>query len=416
MRKKEYVQKAKNAILNRVRFHAPILHSDKIEAGVLARSGINPQLPIFKFEKPLTNLLAQAFLLALNEENFNLVLSTSALENLPKRRRSKTEMQKLLEKSVVFSPQTSSKTLLEMINKLNINYASSSNYNLANKEKFFKVDDKILNPNFDEFTLKSTEVIDNFFIQYCEFSLNGNNFFVKVQNKNVFRKSVVLELNLPLAKGYYFFKRLPKAILIENLMTKQKMYLNFLCRNAKFSFSNVDGLENSIYSCINAKITLNLDGGQENFVFFNFGEGTFLPKNCAQIEKLMQISKCECFKTFNLRVLTKNPKFDYLFNKTLPKRIWINWTNGTADQLLEQKYITYKRLFMQDEKKIKLKNFKEIGVRELGIFNGKYYKKILVMQGDECFMRVGKTLFYNVDGITNKSLQSSEPIAVCFGT
>lgn len=415
MRKKEYIEKAKTAILNRVRFHAPILHSDKIEAGVLARSGINPQLPIFKFEKPLSKALARAFSLALQEENFNLVICAEALNAATKKAKPRKLYANLLNRAVVFQPQSSSKMLLEMINKLNINYPSASNYNVANKEKFFKVGGKILNPRFEDFALVGTDVIDNCLVQYCEFALNGDNFFVKVQNKESFSKPLTLELNLPLAKGYYFFKRLTRAIMIENLMTKQKLFLNFLCRNAKFSFSNVDGLENSIYSCVNAKLTLNLKPGEETFVFFNFGQGQFVPKNSAQVVRLVQLSKNECYKTFNVRVLTKNPKFDLLFNKTLPQRIWVDWMNGENNEQLQQRYISYKKLFVRGDAKFRLVNFKEIGLRELGIFNGKYYKKIVVLQGNEQFMRVGKTFFYNVDGITNKSLQSTNPIAVCFG-
>ena len=80
-----------------------------------------------------------------------------------------------------------------------------------------------------------------------------------------------------------------------------------------------------------------------------------------------------------------------------------------------QKYLLLKKLFVRGTKELSLVNFKEVGLRELEIFNGKCYKKIVVVSGQEKFLRVGRTFFWNVSGITNCSLKNSEPMAVCFG-
>ena len=108
---------------------------------------------------------------------------------------------------VIYSQQNSPVNFVEMINKLNINYQSSSNYNLVYKDKFFKINNQILNPSYKEFILRQNLVYDEVWVEYNEFVLNGNNFFVKFTNKSNKEKKLSLELNIPLKKGYYYFKK-----------------------------------------------------------------------------------------------------------------------------------------------------------------------------------------------------------------
>lgn len=409
MRNKEYIEKAKETILNRVRFHAPVVYDDQIDKSVLFANGIDISKPIFKFDKVLTKKLVKAFELAQKEEDFNLVLSYSSLGNLG------GNALKQLKTFTYYSKETSPVSLVEMINKLNINYQASSNYNLVFKEKFFKVNKQILNPHFENFCLKQTSVIDDIFVDYNEFVLNGTNFFVNLQNKTKDKKKVAIELNIPLQKGYYYFKKLPNSVLIENLLTKEKIYLNFVCRNAKFSFSNVDGLENSVFCCINVKINFNLEKQEEKFVFFNLGDAKFALKYLNDIKKFQLLARNKSCEIFNVQVKTKNAKFDNFFNKVLPQKIWINWLNGEVDLKWEEKYLTLKKMFIKGVQNYSFVPFKEIGLKELGIFNGEYYKKIIVVSGNEKFLKVGKTFFYNINGVTNHSLKSKEPICLSFG-
>ena len=44
---------AKQSIVNRVKYHAPIVYDDNIDRRVLFENGIDINLPIFKFEKKL---------------------------------------------------------------------------------------------------------------------------------------------------------------------------------------------------------------------------------------------------------------------------------------------------------------------------------------------------------------------------
>ncbi len=409
MKKKECVEKAKMAILNRVRFHAPVVYDDNIDLKLLQTFGVDVSVPIFKFDKGLNCILLSAFALAQKEEKFNVLMCEEGLGKLKKKAIKK------IENLVLYDLYSCPAKFIEMTNKLNINYASSSNYNVVFKDKFFKVQNQILNPSYDEFCLRQTTLVDSFFVDYQEFVLNGNNVLVKVQNKAKQQKEVTLELNVPLERGYYLFKKMQKSVLIESLQTRKRMFLNFLCKNAKFSFSNVDGLENSVFCCINVKVKLSLLPEEEQFVFFNLGEEKFSFAGLKEILHFKQLSRQKSCEIFNLQVKTKNPKFDFFFNRTLPQKIWLNWLNGEENLPLEQKYVNLKRLFIKGVQEISLVNFREIGLRELGIFNGQYYKKILVVKGEEKFLRVGRTFFYNINGITNRSLGSEEPMTVCFG-
>ena len=409
MNKKDYIEKAKSTILNRVRFHAPVVYDDNIDKTTLFVNGVDLDKPIFKFDKMLNKRLLKAFELAQKEEQFNLLLSTFSLGKIKER-----EL-KPLKNCVLYSPQSSPVLFVEMVNKLNINYQSSSNYNLVFKDKFFKINGQILNPNFDDFELKQVLDLEGFAVDYREFVLNGNNYFVRFENKSNMNKKLNLELNIPLAKGYYYIKQQNKFVLIENLLTKEKLYLNFSCRNSKFSFSNVDGLENSIYSCVNLKVTINLKPKQKNFAFFNFGNSKVQFKTLSEFEYFEMLAKVKCCEIFNIRVKTKNQDFDQFFNVVLPKKIWINWLNNEIDQEKEEKYVVLKRLFVKGSKELSFVNFQKIGLKEIGVFNGEYYKKILIVDGCQKFLQVGTTFFHNINGITQCSLKSREPICLCFG-
>ena len=400
MKNKNYIEKAKQLILNRVRFHAPVVYDDNIDFDILARFGVDVNLPVFKFDKTLSKNLAKAFSLAKKEENFNLLVSDKSAN-------------KFCPKDALLYSQTSSLEFLKAINKLNINYSSSTNFNPVFQDKFFKVDGQILNPQFDDFKLKKVAAFEKIYIDYTEFVLNGSNFYLKVKNMGKNLQKVDIELNIPLIKGYYFFKRFNRSVLIENLLTKQKLFLNFICPNAKFSFSCVDGLENSVFSCINVRASLNVE--EESFVFFNFGTQKFNLKNERMVVAFKNLAEKKVCEIFNVQVKTKNAKFDYFFNKTLPQKIWINWLNGENDKTLEEKYISLKRIFVRGEKDFDLVNFKEIGLKELGIFNGEYYKKILFLSGKDKFLRVGRTFFYNIHRLNFSAIKSNEPLSVCFG-
>lgn len=408
MTKKEYIERAKNCILNRIRFHAPVTYDTDIDRRVLFENGIDANYPIFKFDKVLDKKLLKAFLLAKSEEKFNLLLSSNSVKNINEKKLKTLD-------AIVYSPIFSSARYIEMINKLNINYFSSTNYDLIFKDKFVKLNGEILNPKFDDFELVFDKIEDKVKTDYFEFVLNGTNFFAQFENFSDQEKNVEFELNLPLKKAYYYFKKSKKYVLIENLLTKESFFFNFICKNAKFSFSNVDGLENSVFCCINVKVAFKILPKEKKFVFFNFGNSAFSLNSLEEILALKKLAKQKVCEIFDVKVKTKNHDFDQYFNFNLPKKIWVNWLNFSSDESLENKYIAYRRLFVKGKDEKTIVCFKEIGLLELGIFNGQYYKKILIINSQDKFLKVGRTMFFNLEKITNVSLKSKEPISLSFG-
>lgn len=408
MRKKEYIQRAKNLILNRVKFHSPVVFNSNIDRDILKNNGIDTNLPIFKFEKKLTKRLLKAFILAQKEEKFNIVFSYDSIGKM-----SENKLKKL-KNYLVYSKYSSSR-FIENLDKMNINYQSFSNFNTKFQQKYFTVNDKVLNANFDMFSLSKKENIDDVVVDYNEFVLNGNNVFVKFLNTTNLTKKIECEFNFPLKNGYYFFKKCEKCVIIENLTTKQKFYFNFDCKGAKFDFSAVNGLENSVFCCVNVKFSVNLKPKQLSYVFFNFGIKKFLPKNLNSAANFFDFSRKICFNTFDLKVKTKNDEFDNFFNNTLPKKIWLAWVNCQRSVVLEEKYKTYRKLFVSGKDEVTFNRFNEIGVREILIFNGTVYKKIYVICSDEKFVKIGKTTFFGTNCLSQKCLKDFQPISISFG-
>ncbi len=408
MNKKEYIKKAKQEIINRVKFHAPIVYDDVVDRKILMDNGIDFNLPIFHFDKALNKNLLKAIEMAQNECDFNVVFSQNSLGKIKE-----NKLKKL--KNFFVTTKYSSSRLIENIKKLNINYCSYSNFNLKFQDKFFRVNNKILNPCFDNFFLTCKNNFDDVFVEYKEFVLNGNNVFVKFINTAKTAKKIECEFNFPLKNGYYLFKRLEKCIFIENIITKEKMYFSFNCGAAKFDFSAVNGLENSKYCCINIKYSLNLKGKQMAYSFFNFGNEKFLPKNLNSVSKFCDLSQKMCFSEFDIMVKTKNFEFDDFLNKTMPMRTWLGWLNFERNFSLEEKYKTYRKLFLKGKDKIVFTNFAQLGVREIFIFNGMDYKKISIVLSNEKFLKIGKTCFWGTNSLSTKSLKTVEPIVFSLG-
>ena len=227
-------------------------------------------------------------------------------------------------------------------------------------------------------------------------------------------EKVCLTLNFPLQKGYYLFKKHRGYFLIENLQNGEKLFFNYVCPMANISHSMIDGLDNSCYATILLKLNFVLKAGAERVLYFNLSSKKSPLKNKGQFDKLFETAITKNREIFDLRVKTKNQKFDQYFNNTLPKKIWLNWLDFNNDEVLIEKYTTYRALFIKGKEKISFVPFKEIGLKELGIFNGEYYKKILISFGAEKFLQVGKTKFFNINNVTRFSLKKKDNISLSF--
>ena len=79
MNKKEYIEKMASLIVNRVKFHAPKVKNEEVDFELLEVVGIDPKLPLFKYDKPLDGNFYHAFLQAKEKIKFNLILTQKPL-------------------------------------------------------------------------------------------------------------------------------------------------------------------------------------------------------------------------------------------------------------------------------------------------------------------------------------------------
>jgi hypothetical protein len=96
-------------------------------------------------------------------------------------------------------------------------------------------------------------------------------------------------------------------------------------------------------------------------------------------------------------------------------KIWLGWLNFERNFSLEEKYKTYRKLFLKGKDKIVFTNFAQLGVREIFIFNGSVYKKISIVLSNEKFLKIGKTCFWGTNSLSTKSLKTVEPIVFSLG-
>ena len=194
MNKKEYIDALARLIKNRVIFHAPVMYDDVVDFDLLDIVGINKNLPIFKFEKPLNKYLFRAFVKAQKTVKFNLVLTS---ENFIKK-----SWANRLENLCFLDESCSSYSLVSLVNKLNINYISHSAFVPNLNEQFIKVNGEIVNLSFCQFYLHKKAEANGVIYDIKEFILNGKNFILNFSNPHFEALKINLEINIPLPNGY----------------------------------------------------------------------------------------------------------------------------------------------------------------------------------------------------------------------
>ena len=140
MKKKEFIEKLTNLILNKVRFHAPNLVTENVDFEILEVVGINPIYPVFVFSKPLDEVFFTAFKNAKKEAKFNLVLTKQPQISLKKLRR--------LEDTKVLLENEIGNTLFYTLDGLNINYLSHSSFEKVLNSEYLKVNEKEIKFDF----------------------------------------------------------------------------------------------------------------------------------------------------------------------------------------------------------------------------------------------------------------------------
>ncbi len=407
MKKKEYIEKMANLIINRVRFHAPIVYDKEVDFEILEVIGIDTSLPIFKYDKSINAVMLDAFKRAQAEVNFNIIAT-----NEPSVSEKKL---KALKNFIYIREEELGYSLLASINALNINYKSNTEFDKEIEENYIKVNDEIVNLNYKNYYLHKKAISDGVVYEIREFLLNGRNFILNFSNGSNEKRIASFEINIVLPRGYYRFKRETNAIKIENLCSHDTAYFNFVSKNAKFSFSTISGVESSTHACLNMKMNISLNAKEQKRFYFNFGENKYCFTSPKDAEKFFEISQEKMSEIFDIKVLTRNKQFDEEFNVYMPQKIWLSWLNLTVDEENEKNYLKTKNTIInKTENGLKInENFK--GLKQVQIYLNSGYKRVFIVPGNQRYILSGKTKYFNFNLLTKEVFEKNNEIYLSFG-
>lgn len=406
MKKKEFIEKLKNLILNKVRFHAPNLVTENVDFDLLNVVGIDPIYPIFMFSKQLDNTFFVAFKKAKKEAKFNLILTQKPLVSSAKL--------KHLENTQVLLEEEMGSALFYTLDGLNINYISHTNFEKNLKNEFLKINEKEINFDFCPFYYHKKLAIDGVIFEGKEFLINGKNYDLSFSNPHSEKKEISLEFNMPLPRGYYVFKKGINYIEILNINTKEKAYFNYQAKGINFSFSSINGLENSTFACINVRCRLLLSGRENRHIFFNFGQLKFFFLKPNELKDYFEISQRKMFETFDVMVTSKDKNFDETFNLSLPRKIWENWEKMTSNEQSENEWLKLKnQIVLKNEKGEKI-NPHFVGLKEVKMFRNSGWKRVFIVHGDSEYLYDGKAKYFNFSLLTKEILSQNSEIYLSF--
>lgn len=400
MTKKEAIENLARIIVNRVKYHAPLTYDGEINFKLLEEFGIDLSLPVFKFENKLTKPLIKAFSLAKKVVDFNFV--TTNKTNCP---------------FALFLPREHvCLELLQNINKLNINYKSTSNFEPFFERDFLKINGKILDLKYNKYCLEKFENIDGVLVTQREFVCSGQTVFLELCNSNKIKTEIEISYNKNLQSGYYYFSKDNTGIKAVNLYNKNTTFLNANFEIKNSIFSCVSGVENSRYPCIKFLEKIVLKPFQRKVVFINYGEKRFSLKNEKEFENLFDFSFKKCCENFDLKIETMDKNLDEKINNLLPRDIWIAWANGKRDYEKEEEYLSFKnRLFLRKENKIIFSNNDFNGFKKIELFDGVKYRDIEIKHSCATnSLKIDRTSFMNLKTLSLDKISPHSQICLQF--
>lgn len=406
MKKKEFIEKVKNLILNKVRFHAPNLTTENIDFDLLAVVGINPIYPVFIYSKPLDNIFYTAFKKAKKEARFNLILLKKPLISMKK-------ALSLDETKVILEDEMGS-NLFYILDGLNINYISHSSFEKRLQNNYLKIDEKEIKFDFCPYYFYKKLAINGVIFEGKEFLMNGKNFDLSFSNPHKEKKELSIEFNLPLPRGYYIFRKGIGYIEILNINTKEKAYFNFQAGGVEFSFSSIDGLENSTFACINVRCKVKLNAKENKHIFFNFGQVKFLSLSPNELRYYFEISQRKMFEVFDVMITSADKNFDRTFNLSMPRKIWENWEKMSSNEQIENEWLKLKnKIVIKNEKGEKInEDFK--GLKEVKMFRNSGWRRVFIVHGEDNYLYDGKAKYFNFSLLTKEILSQNSEIYLSF--
>lgn len=406
MNKKEYIEKLKNLIVQRVKFHAPRLNGNDIDFSLLDVIGIDAKYPIFLLKKPLNKIFYSAFKEAKKEISFNLIL-------LEKPQISQRKLS-LLDKTYLLLKEEIGCNLLQTLETLNINYLSRSNFENEYKEEFIKINGQNINFEYLPYFYRKKLMFNRVEIDVKQFLLNGKNSLINLVNTSNLCQKIDVEINIPLPRGYYSFKQSSNCIEIKNLFSQEKAYFNYNTKEYKVQFSNMSGVESCTFACINLSCQLKMLPKQKKALYFNFGENKFCISNHLLMEYFFNLSQNKMNEIFDVKVHTKNINFDNDFNLYLPQKIWEKWQKYDVDEENINLWLkTRAKIVKSTEKGLQIINdFYKI--KEVLFFRNSKWKRVFVLHNNSNYLFADNVKYFNYNLLTKEIFDKNNEIYLSF--
>ena len=217
--------------------------------------------------------------------------------------------------------------LLEELNKLNLNYNPlfAHYYPITNVDYYSNVNLKIA---------RYVDFLDNKNISYI-FEPYGNGYLYLYLKQNEF---------------YFNIKKLEKSLQI-NFCNNKKCFYSCNDKIQDIFGVNICGIS---YLCIKISFKKN-----NKIIFFN-------TKNIEDYKNKILIEKIEKNKLFNLKIYTKNKKFNDFFNIYLPNKIFNEFYEKNY---IKPNFIKYNKIFLCEFLKINYKEIVENSKTYLELYN-----------------------------------------------
>lgn len=406
MTKKEYIQKLENLILQRVKYHAPNLNSKDIDYSLLDVIGIDASFPIFIFKKPLNKVFLKAFENVKKHAKFNLILFEKPLFNVKKLER--------LEKTYLIYREEIGGNLYNTLEALNINYLSRSEFKNKFKGEYIKVNEQELTFDYLPYFYKKKVMFDGVIFDVRQFILNGKNSIINLINTRDSVQKAKIEINIPLPRGYYFFKTGQNFVEIENLTNREKAYFNFNFKHSKISFSNISGLESSTFACVNLTCEITLLPKQKLMLYYNFGENKYCINSPRLVEYFFTLSQNKLNEIFDIRVQTKDINFDNNFNLYLPRKIWEKWQKFDVDEESINNWLKIKSQIVKISEKGEQIVSSVKGLKEVKFFRNSGWKRVFVLHNNSNYLFANKVKYFNYNLLTKEIFEKNNEIYLSF--
>ena len=408
MDKKEYIEKLTNLIINKVKYHSPNVNTNLIDFALISAVGINPSYPIFIFKKELDNIFYKAFLKAKKIVDFNLIL-------FKKPKVSDRKILKLNRTFVMLENEIGS-SLFYSLDALNINYVTHSDYENKLEGEYIKINGHTIQFDYYPYYFYKKIMIDGVIVEIKQFLLNGKNFLINFVNTHRTNKKVNFEINLPLPRGYYYFKKSIDSVEIENLTSKQKAYFNYRFKDAIINFSTMNGIESCTFACVNLKGEIKLLPKQTKKYYYNYGDKKYCLYSPKEMEYFFKISQHKMNEIFDIKITSHNKQFDDNINFYLPQKIWEKWQNFDVDEEKENEWLKLRKNIVTKNEFGEQINKALQGLKEVKFYRNSRWKRVFILHNNSCYLFADKIKYYNFTLLTKEIFDKNNEIYLSFAS